>query len=233
MPKNKARKSHNKKKPRASNSRPSISVSTTGHKYPLERFTQHKNQNDYIRRIEYESTILSSTLDRFYSNYFILGSSGAANLTSYQTLFDQYKVTEVCIEWIPSAPYPVSSSGTANPMMSTISTVLDFDDEIIPTSVELVKSYPTYKTSTTNRSMGRRYKTTERLLLTNDGTTASTSTAIVPTGKLGGGFIDIANVSQKFLGTKWYIQGISGVTTPNPILGRFVYSAIVVFRQGR
>jgi hypothetical protein len=206
-------------------------LSTTGGRYPLERYSQHFNQNDYTRRIEYEVQIFTSLVDRFYSQYFVLSASDPANLTAFGTVFDLYKVSEVCIEWVPDAPFP-ESSDTTIPIICRISSVLDWDDEVVPTSEALLKQYPTYKTSTTNKRMGVRYATTERVLASNDGTNSNTSILVVPTGTLGGGYVDMANTGIKFLGTKWFISGIPAATNVKS-LGRFVFSALVTFRTGR
>jgi hypothetical protein len=232
---NKSRKSAKQSLPlRRGNNRndTNILVSTTGIRYPLERVGDLYQQNIYHRRIEYETVVFAAAADRFYAQYFVLASSGSANLNAYATIFDQFKINEVLIEWVPQAPTP-GSTVTVQGLVSRISSVLDFDDSVVPIAESLLKEYPTYKTGITSEPMGRRYAATERVLLTNDGTTSAISVAVVPSGSIGGGWIDIASVGYKVLGTKWFIEGIAGLGSATDILGRFVFSASVSFRQGR
>lgn len=122
----------------------------------------------------------SATTPYPYSKAFSFQLSDLPNLSEYQALYDQFKITGVQIQLIPKVMMTTQGSSTGTPNMvgyGQLVTALDFDDASFPTSKESLLQYENAKVSQCGRIHKRFLK--PRIMDTifrNSGTTGVMST---------------------------------------------------------
>jgi hypothetical protein len=164
--------------------------------------------------------VLSSASEKFYSHYWAAGSVDAATTSALATVFDQFRCVEVCIEYIPYIDFWT----IATPAPVLIS-ALDFDDTVLLTAVSTLRDYTTSREGSVAKYHARRFQPNIRIpgLSTASNMTVS-----------GNSWFDLTNFTgTQFLGSKWYIGGMTGAPSIAVPIGEFRFSAILEFRQAR
>ncbi len=88
-----------------------------------------------------KGTIIASQFEEVKAYSFAL--SDLPSYTDFTSLFDQYRIAEIILEFIPvSVPFGESTSSTAYP---SIHSVIDLDDDTLPASVDTLRQYATHQ----------------------------------------------------------------------------------------
>ena len=195
-----------------------------------ERVTDSRNQTILARKMTRYINVAASPQAQSFSNHFVLNLVDATTVGSLQNLFDQFRVLEVTVEWTPRVTEFVATGGTSLTIASApfIHSVLDFDDAVLPTSLAQMQAYSTYKFTNSCQRHSRTFVPTVRNEVSTNGDTTAERTAFQPIQKP---WIDIASPGTQFLGSKWFVDPVTGGGTS--VLGVFTISGIVEFRQNR
>jgi len=77
------------------------------------------------------------------------------NATEFTTLFDQYKICNVKVSFMPRGN---SAEGGTNNNIGKLFTVIDYDDDTAPTSIDQLMQYPNLTTTAASRTLTRSLK---------------------------------------------------------------------------
>jgi len=123
--------------------------------------------------------------------------SSLPDYTEFTALFDQYRIIQASVSFEPT-----SLVSTSTPLI----TVLDYDDAVVPTSLNMLYEYETMQSSTSG-TMQKRVLTPKLALAAYSG--VFTSFGVAPTGT----WIDSASPSVLYYGVKWYNDAQTGNNT--------------------
>jgi hypothetical protein len=193
--------------------------------YGLETISDTRTQNVYRRNLQYELQVSSTTTGEAFAWFFNLNSCPDA--TALATLFDQYRVLEVLIEYIPI--HNVSDLSVSTNVGSRVISVLDFDDAGTTFTGTDLLQYSTAREATVFDRQGRAYRPTARVVMSSNGGFATGDLTVVTSSNPANNWIDISRTNFEWLGTKWWFGG----TTTAAALGTVYFKACVEFRQAR
>lgn len=101
---------------------------------------------------------LSQTSNETYFA-FSFRAADMANISEFQSLFDQFRINAVRINFIPSYNVGFQSSATSGSLpIPYIYTVVDYDDANVPTSIPQLQQYQSLKTKMFSRPHHRYFK---------------------------------------------------------------------------
>lgn len=165
----------------------------------------------YFKRTRfYESAlVIAPAVNQYQGVAFTLGD--LPDVTDFTALYDQYKISKIEVKWLPRGnSSDVGSSGNISRFFS----VIDRDDDAVPSSIDQLTQYESLKVTPTTATHARSFKPSMRLeTATGLGTTANTI--------VGPKWIDVTNTNVKHYGVKIGIQG--------PPLAQIKYDAMVTF----
>jgi len=193
--------------------------------YRLETINDIKTQNVYRRNMQYEKQVVPTTTGEAFAWHFNLNGSTEASTLS--TLFDQYRVVEVLIEYVPENTVSFQNSAAQNGVR--VISVLDFDDAGVSFIAADLLQYSTAQESTTVTRQGRRYRPTTRTVTSANGGFATADLAVIPCANPANNWVDISRTNYEWLGTKWWFGG----TTLTSAFGTVYFKATVEFRTAR
>lgn len=154
---------------------------------------------------------VSAGTDFFNASQFQLGF--LPDVTDFTSLYDQYKILSVTIKLMPrgnSSDVGVAA-GIGN--MTRVFSVLDYDDSVVPTSLNQLIQYQNLKTT---NSTSIHTRTLKPMFIKEVQTITGTGGS--PTR---GGWIDVLNTNVQYRGVKWCIQA--------PSNGSVVYDQMVTY----
>lgn len=174
------------------------------------------------------STFVSAlTADRIEDAHVTLENCfPAGDVSSYKTIFDEYRITEFSIRYEPSILTPVSV-GSAVVIPPNILSFVDFDGFDAGTITrQQIEEYACVKSHKPGTVVSRKIVPMFLVL----GQTESGSSP----NKLSTGWLDIGSSAIVHRGIGLYVPAAANATLAQPVsLGRFVFNAIVHFRGGR
>lgn len=171
-----------------------------------------RQQVHYFKRSAYAPAAVIATGGA--TNYFALAwnLAGLPDFTDFSSLYDQYKIRKVKVQFMPRGNSSDSVTGNA---ISSLFTVLDFDDSNPPTSVEQLLQYDTLKVCRSTQQQTRLVvpKFNKGIINTVAGGLIGKNPST--------GYIDLANSSVAHYG----IKGALTVSTA----GTIVYDVVTTF----
>jgi len=195
----------------------------------LEDVRNTYDQNVATRMITYWREQSGSVSSQSFAHYFNLQSIDTTTRNALAILYDQYRVLEVEIEWVPL----VNINNGINSNIVGLWSVLDFDDAVLPISEATMLSYSTLRMGHTAQRHVRRYRPCIRVDVSTNGQTGSNNTTfeVVPVGGKEG-WVDMATADFQWLGTKWWLTQCYH-EAPQSVLGYWRFSGFIEFRQTR
>lgn len=117
----------------------------------------------FFKRSVYLSGALtaSSAADVYGSNVFSLNA--IPNHTEFTALYDQYKINMIKIQYIPRGNSTDIQTGTTTGQSTGLFTVLDYDDNNVPTSIDELMQYQNMKMSRSHQIHKRIIKPLARI----------------------------------------------------------------------
>lgn len=143
-----------------------------------------------------------------------VGVSGAASAitfalsdcpqsTTFTALFDQYRITEVIVRFLPtSAQFGPSTSATDYPKLLTI---IDYDDNTTPSNADELRQYDTCMTSPNQQAL-------QRVLVPRAAIAAYSGAFTSYAQSMPGQWFDCASDGILHYGVKWYAPPVSVVS---------------------
>jgi hypothetical protein len=133
--------------------------------------------------------------------YFTLDS--LPSYTDFTSLFDQYRIAQVTVRFIPVvAPFGASTTAA---LLPDLHTVIDYDDAVAPATVDVMRQYGTHSVAP-NQVYFERVLTPRYAVASYSGTFTSYSLAPVFT------WIDSNSPSVQYYGVKWGTTSVSVVS---------------------
>jgi hypothetical protein len=145
--------------------------------------------HNFIQTTDLNTVFTSSgTVPQYYARSFTLND--VAQVGSFQSLFDQYRIKEIEVWLVPGLNASTSIQGTS----STLTTVTDYDDDNTPTSLTALQQYTNATVTQSTNGHYRRWKphVAEALY----------SGAFTSYGNITAPWIDIASSGVKHYGFK-------------------------------
>lgn len=135
----------------------------------------------------------SATLDTFGAANFTLAS--LPDSTEFTTLFDQYRLLQVVVRFVPL---------TTGPYMSPLFTVIDYDDSTTPTGIASLLEYMTLETTQSGSFCIRAF---------NPRFATAAYSGVFTSFAQSRGWVDVASPSVQYYGIKWGVPANPGGTT--------------------
>lgn len=168
------------------------------------RMPRHSPVITLIRTVS-KGTVIANQFESVGAMSFTLAD--LPSYTDFTSLFDQYRIAQVTVRFLPTAaPFGPSTSSTSYPSFYT---VIDYDDDTNPTSIDNLRQYSTLQVAP-NQQYVERVLTPRFATAAYSGAFTSYSLAPVYT------FIDSNSPGVRYYGVKW---ACSPVTTAS---GSFV-----------
>lgn len=170
----------------------------------------------YFKRTRFypASLVVTSGVTSYQGVAFTLGD--LPDVTDFTALYDQYKISKVVVKWLPrgnQSDLGISGSTALTGNISRMFSVLDFDDDATPSSIDQLCQYQNMKITGTHQVHSRVFKPAVRIeAATGLGTTAN----IIKRDQ----WIDVTNTNIKHYGVKLAIQ-------PPPNSASITYDAMV------
>lgn len=107
-----------------------------------------------FKRSVYTASALSVTTANVYSA-FSFNLNAVPNSSEFTSLFDQYRVDYIKIKILPRGS---SAEAGTNNNVGKIFSVIDYDDDTVPTSIDQLMQYPNVKTTRTTSDHTRSFR---------------------------------------------------------------------------
>ena len=133
--------------------------------------------------------------------------------TDFTNLYDQYKIISVKFAYLPRGNQ--ADLGTSGSQITRLFSVLDYDDSVVPTSIDQLCEYQNLKMTNTSKAHVRSFQ--PRYIREID-------TGLGATGKevVRGGWIDCTNNNVTHRGIKLALQG--------PVVGTITYDLMITYK---
>lgn len=152
-----------------------------------------------------EGTSITASSSGAYATGLSFNINGLPDLTDFTTLFDQYKLNGIQIQFIPNI-----TSNDMNPVstyyeLPNFHTIIDRDDEIAPANLNVMMQYPSYK-----RTRGHQVHT--RYFRPSLAQTIFKTSSTTGTSQVGPKWLDCADPTIPHYGMKVWIDQTNSTT---------------------
>jgi hypothetical protein len=192
----------------------------------LESINTVRNSTPYRKLLKVTTGILqTTTAPQVFAQNFTLNMIDSGQLTAFATLFQQYRVLEYTVSWMPTTNVVAAGVNASPVAMPLLYSVVDFSNSLTLLTQQEFQSYSGVKTTLSSRKHSRRVLPTVLTLGVRNTAITLADMFTAPT-RAPKEFIDILYDDLVFYGTKWFLEG-----SVVPIdAGQFVTQALVEFR---
>jgi hypothetical protein len=169
---------------------------------------KRKKVHTFVQSVDYGSLTPSLTADVIGGQAFQLNQLPTADLTAYQTLFDQYRIVEIAFDFTSLNP-----SATESPLY----TAIDYDSATAPTLAS-IEQYETLQIQQGQWSTHRVWTPQARLVAYTG------ATATQAANSTNGQWFDVSSPATSYYGVLWVIpaNASSSATPTYRLTGRLV-----------
>lgn len=165
----------------------------------------------YFKRSVFSAGALTATAGTTVFDAGAFRLSSLPDASDFTALYDQYRIKAIRWQLMPRGNS--SDLGTAGAQQTRLFSVIDYDDGVIPTTINQLCQYQNLKVTSTTQQHVRYFKPMIRREINNGGGGTANEPARA--------WLDVANSTVDHLGVKLALQG--------PVSGTITYDVLVTY----